>query len=129
MTGIRMDIWLWAARFFRTRALAKRACDLGRISCNGNPVKPAHEVRVGDRLRVTNESGDFELAVLVLSDVRGPAPVARTLYRETEASRELRQKIAEEAKALPQFNLSPGGRPTKRDRRRIIRFRQPGVEN
>jgi ribosome-associated heat shock protein Hsp15 len=118
-----MDKWLWAARFFKTRALAARACELGRIQSNGQPAKPAREVRVGDRLRVTNEGGDFQVEVLLLSEVRGPASVAQTLYRETEASRELRAKVAAERKAMNQFEELPAGRPSKRDRREIIRFR------
>jgi ribosome-associated heat shock protein Hsp15 len=118
-----MDKWLWAARFFKTRALAARACDLGRIQSNSQPAKPAREVQVGNRLRVTNDGGDFEIEVLLLSDVRGPAPVAQTLYRETETSRELRQKAAAERKTMKQFEQLPAGRPSKRDRRRIIQFR------
>jgi len=126
MTSERMDLWLWAARFFKTRTLAKRACELGRIVSNGQPAKAARDVRVGDNLRVTNEGGDFELEVLALSDVRGPAAAAQTLYRETEASRELRQKVAAERKAMRQFEVLPEGRPSKRDRRRIIQFRGRG---
>ncbi len=123
MTSVRMDMWLWAARFFKTRTLAKRACDLGRIVSNGQPAKAAREVHVGDRLRITNEGGDFEVEVLLLSDVRGPAAVAQTLYRETEGSRESRLKVAAEKKAMRQFEVLPEGRPSKRDRRRIIQFR------
>ncbi len=123
MTGVRMDIWLWAARFFKTRPLAKRACELGRILSNGQPAKAAREVRVGDRLRVTNDGGDFQVEVLLLSEVRGPAPVAQTLYRETAESREMREKVAAERKAMRQFETLPEGRPSKRDRRHIIRFR------
>jgi ribosome-associated heat shock protein Hsp15 len=118
-----MDKWLWAARFFKTRALAARACELGRIQSNGQLAKPAREVRIGDMLRVTNEGGDFQVGVLLLSEVRGPASVAQTLYRETEASRELRLKLAEERKAMRQFEQLPAGRPSKRDRRKIIQFR------
>jgi len=118
-----MDKWLWAARFFKTRSLAARACDLGRIQSNGQPAKPAREVRIGDLLHVTNDGGDFEVEVLLLSEVRGPASAAQTLYRETEASRELRQKVAAERKATKQFEELPAGRPSKRDRRRIIQFR------
>jgi ribosome-associated heat shock protein Hsp15 len=118
-----MDKWLWAARFFKTRALAARACELGRIQSKGQPAKPAREVRVGDMLRVSNEGGDFQVEVLLLSEVRGPASVAQTLYRETEASRELRAKVAAERKAMNQFEELPAGRPSKRDRREIIRFR------
>jgi ribosome-associated heat shock protein Hsp15 len=103
--------------------LAKRACELGRIQSNGQPAKAAREVRVGDRLRVSNDGGDFQIEVLLLSEVRGPAPVAQTLYRETEESRELREKVAAERKAMRQFETLPEGQPSKRDRRHIIRFR------
>src|SRR5881275_1189600 len=123
MTSVRMDKWLWAARFFKTRALAARACELGRIQSNGQPAKPAREVRIGDMLHVTNQGGDFQVEVLLLSEVRGPASVAQTLYRETEASRELRLKVAAERKAMKQFEQLPAGRPSKRDRRKIIQFR------
>jgi ribosome-associated heat shock protein Hsp15 len=123
MTSVRMDKWLWAARFFKTRTLAARACELGRIQSNGQPAKSARDVRVGDLLRVTNEGGDFQVEVLLLSEVRGPAPVAQTLYRETEASQELRLKVAAERRAMRQFEELPPGKPSKRDRRRIIQFR------
>jgi ribosome-associated heat shock protein Hsp15 len=123
MTSVRMDKWLWASRFFKTRALAARACVLGRVQGNGQAAKAARDVRVGEMLRVTNDSGDFEVEVLLLSDVRGPASVAQTLYRETESSRELRLKVAAERKAMKQFEQLPAGRPSKRDRRRIIQFR------
>ncbi len=122
-TAVRMDKWLWAARFFKTRALASRACELSRILSNGKPAKAAREVRVGDSLQVTNDAGEFQVEVLLLTEVRGPAPVAQTLYRETEASRELRQKLAEERKATRQFEILPEGRPSKRDRRQINRLR------
>src|SRR3989440_9011331 len=123
MTGVRMDKWLWAARFFKTRALAARACELGRIESNGQQAKPAREVRVVDRLQVKNEGSDFQVEVLMLSEMRGPAAVAQTLYRETEASRELRLKLAEERKAIPHFEASREGKPSKRDRREIDRLR------
>ncbi len=126
MTSVRMDKWLWAARFFKTRTLAARACELGRIQSNGQPAKAAREVRIGDMLRVTNEGGDFQVEVLLLSEVRGPAAIAQTLYRETDASRELRAKIVAERKAMKQFEELPAGRPSKRDRRKIIQFRGRG---
>ena len=126
MTSVRMDKWLWAARFFKTRALAAKACELGRVRSNGQTAKAARDVRVGDMLRVTNDGGDFELEVLVLSDMRAPASVAQTLYRETEASRELRAKVAAERRAMREFEQLPPGRPSKRDRRRIIQFRGRG---
>jgi ribosome-associated heat shock protein Hsp15 len=123
MPNVRMDKWLWAARFFKTRALAVRACELGRILSNSQPAKPSREVRVGDMLQVKNEGGDFQIEVLQLSEMRGPASVAQTLYRETEESKELRIKAAEERKAATQFDFSHEGKPSKRDRREIDRFR------
>jgi len=123
MTGVRIDKWLWAARFFKTRALAARACELGRIQSNQQPAKPAREVHVGDLLQIRTEGGEFQVEVLLLSEVRGPAPVAQTLYQETDASRELRLKAAEERKAMRSYAPAPEGRPSKRDRRRIIQFR------
>ena len=126
MTSVRIDKWLWAARFFKTRSLAAKACELGRIQSSGQPAKAAREVRVGDSLRVANDGGEFQLDVLLLSDVRGPASVAQTLYRETEASKEMRLKVAAERKAMKQFEELPEGRPSKRDRRRIIQFRGRG---
>jgi ribosome-associated heat shock protein Hsp15 len=126
MTAVRIDKWLWAARFFKTRALAARACDLGRICSNGQLAKPAREVHVGDMLQVTNDGGDFQVKVLLLSEVRGPAPVARTLYLETDQSLELRAKLAAERKAMGQFEIAPEGRPSKRDRREINRLRGRG---
>jgi ribosome-associated heat shock protein Hsp15 len=126
MTAVRIDKWLWAARFFKTRSMAARACDLGRVLSNGQPAKPARDVRVGDMLKVTNDGGDFEIEVLQLSEIRGPAAVAQTLYGETEASRQLRMKVAAERRALNQFEQLPAGRPSKRDRRHIIQFRGRG---
>ena len=120
---MRLDKWLWAARFFKTRSLAVRACELGRIAANGQPAKAARDVKVGEMLQIRNEGGDFQVEVLGLSEVRGPAAVAQTLYRETEASREARAKVAAERKAMAQFEAIPAGRPSKRDRREINRFR------
>jgi ribosome-associated heat shock protein Hsp15 len=123
MDRVRMDKWLWAARFFKTRALAARACELGRIESNGQHAKAAREVRAGDRLQVKNDSGDFQVEVLLLSDIRGPAAVAQTLYRETEASRELRLKLAEERKVMLRFEAPQEGKPSKRNRRELNRLR------
>ena len=119
----RIDKWLWAARFFKTRAMASRACELGRIQCNGQSVKASRDVRAGDRLQVHNEGGDFTVDVLLISETRGPAAVAQTLYRETEESRVLRRERAEERKAAPHFEALRDGRPAKRDRRELNRFR------
>jgi len=126
MTGVRMDAWLWAARFYKTRTLAKKNCDLGRILSRGQVTKAAREVRVGDMLRITTEGGEFEVEVLGLSEVRGPASEAQKLYRETETSRETRMRAAAERRAAREFEILPAGRPSKRDRKRIIQFRGRG---
>lgn len=120
---MRLDKWLWAARFFKARTLAARACELNRIQANHQPLRSAREVRVGDRLSIQNEGGLFEVDVLALSEVRGPASVAQTLYRETEASRAARALLAEQRRAGLFFEPAPAARPSKRDRRLIHRFR------
>jgi len=120
---MRMDKWLWAARFFKTRSLATRACELGRIESNRQAAKAAREVRVGDILQVRSPGGEFEIEVLGLSEMRGPAAVAQTLYRENAESREKRLKLAEERKAMPNFETMREGKPSKRDRRKIDRLR------
>ena len=124
MDSIRIDKWLWTARFFKTRAMASRACDLGRIQWNGVRAKPARVVRAGDKLRIENERGAFDVEVLEISAMRGPASVAQTLYRETEESRLARLHLAEERKAMQQYAQLPVRRPSKRDRRRIVQFRR-----
>lgn len=126
MNGVRIDAWLWAARFFKTRTLAKKSCDLGRIVSNGQIAKAAREVRVGDMLRITTEGGEFEVEVVALSELRGPASEAQKLYRETESSMEARKKAAAERRAAREWEILPPVRPSKRDRRRIIQFRGRG---
>jgi ribosome-associated heat shock protein Hsp15 len=123
MSGVRMDKWLWAARLFKTRGLAAKACEMGRVRSGEIVAKPAREVRVGDLLTVRNEAGEFVVEVLGLSEVRGPAAVARALYRETAASIEARAKVEAERKAMFAADLVPVARPSKRDRRDINRFR------
>ena len=123
MDGTRIDKWLWAARFFKTRELASKACEMGRIESNGLRAKAAREVRAGDMLRIKNEAAGWEIEVLALSHQRGPASVAQTLYRETEASIELRRKATEERRLLgPMEGATSLGRPSKRDRRLIHSF-------
>jgi ribosome-associated heat shock protein Hsp15 len=122
----RIDKWLWAARFFKTRALASRACDLGRIRSNGALAKPARELRAGDKLNITNEGGLFEVEVLELNETRGSAAIAQTLYRESDASREARMKLAAEKKVFAQFETLPEDKPTGRDRRMLNRLRGRG---
>jgi ribosome-associated heat shock protein Hsp15 len=126
LTRVRTDKWLWAARFFKTRSLAGKACELGRIEINGQPAKASREVKAGDRLLVKNEGGEFQIDVLQLSEMRGPAAVAQALYRETEASREARQKLIEERKAMFLVETLPEGKPNKRDRRELNRLRGRG---
>jgi ribosome-associated heat shock protein Hsp15 len=120
---MRLDKWLWAARFFKTRTLAAKACELNRIHAAGQPARSAREVRVGDHLSIQTEGGLFEVEVLGVSEIRGPAPVAQALYRETEESKEARLRAAAERKAGLAFTPAPTGRPSKRDRRLIHRFR------
>jgi ribosome-associated heat shock protein Hsp15 len=123
MTGTRIDKWLWAARFFKTRALASHACELGRIHSNGQQAKPAREVRTGDQLQIRKDSAEYQVEVLAVGEVRGPAAIAQMLYRETDASRELRLRLAEERKAALAIEGLPAAKPSKRDRREIARFR------
>lgn len=123
MDSVRLDKWLWAARFFKTRALAVKACELGRIKLRDQPVKPAREIKAGDLLRITNDGGTFTVDVLALSDVRGPAAVAQALYRETEESVAARKREQEAKKMNPWFEMDRSERPTKRDRRDLNRLR------
>jgi ribosome-associated heat shock protein Hsp15 len=125
-TTVRIDKWLWAARFFKTRVLAQKSCEMGRIESNGHLAKAARDVRVGDMLKIQSPGGEYEIEVLILSESRGPAAVAQTLYRETEASREARLKRAAEEKLMRQMEVLPAVRPSKRDRRQINRFRGRG---
>lgn len=122
LSAMRLDKWLWAARFFKTRSLATEAIDHGRVRLNGARVKPAREVKPGDHLAI--EVGDAPWVVVVagLSMRRGPAPEARQLYSETEASRAARERAAEQRKLAAHPAALVKGRPTKRDRRRIHRF-------
>ncbi|PWB58420.1 MAG: RNA-binding protein [Nitrosomonadales bacterium] len=117
---LRIDKWLWAARFFKTRSLASQAVDGGRVHCNGERIKPARAVHAGDELRI--RQGPYEITVLVraLSERRGPASEAALLYEETPESVAARAILKEQLKAEPAFEHK--GRPTKRDRRHIIRF-------
>jgi ribosome-associated heat shock protein Hsp15 len=122
-TTVRMDKWLWAARFFKTRALAADACDIGRVESNTHRAKPSRDVRLADMLQITSDAGIFHVEVLILSEVRGPSAVAQTLYRETPESRLLRAKAAEERKQMLELGAITEGRPSKRDRREINKLR------
>jgi ribosome-associated heat shock protein Hsp15 len=121
---VRLDKWLWAARFFKTRSLAVDAIAGGKILVSGERVKPAKLIQAGDEVRV--RLGPYEHFVIVraVSERRGPASVAATLYEETDASRSAREKLSEQLKmAPPAFVYEDKGRPTKRDRRELDRFR------
>lgn len=120
---MRIDKWLWAARFYKTRALASKACDLGRVRLNGVLAKPAREVKLGDRLSITNESGLYDIEVLELSEIRGPAAAAQKLFSESDASREARAKLLADKRAMAQFEALPEAKPTGRDRRVLNKFR------
>ncbi len=123
MESVRIDKWLWAARFFKTRGLASDACGIGRIEVNGQRVKASRDIKTGDMLSITNEAGIFQVEVLSPSEVRGPAATAQTYYKETEASRIARQRAAEERKAMLAAGGVAEGRPTKQDRRKLTALR------
>ena len=119
---MRLDKWLWAARFFKTRSLATQAIDQGRVKVNGERSKPAREIGPGDRLSLHIAEFDWTLTVRALSMQRGPAPVAQLLYEEDPASHARRQQQVSERKLAVNPAATIKGRPTKRDRRQIHRF-------
>lgn len=122
LASIRIDKWLWAARFFKTRSLAQEAVELGRVRLAGQRLKPSRDVKPGDRLTVERGEERFEIFVEKILAVRGPAPVAQTLYRETDESREKRERASELRKiAMEPASTIAKGRPTKRDARLIRR--------
>ncbi len=123
--NIRLDKWLWAARFYKTRSLATEAVKGGKVHLNEQRVKPSHNVEVGHSLRIKKESIEQTIIIKQLSGKRGPASIAQTLYEETQESIELREKLSRERKAMyagmPQYAAK---RPSKKDRRKIIQFKQ-----
>ncbi|MDB5919839.1 MAG: RNA-binding protein [Massilia sp.] len=119
MDNVRIDKWLWAARFFKTRSLATDAVDNGKVRLGGERIKPARAVKVGDLLAIDNGAEEWEVAVLGISDKRGAAPVARLLYAETEASITRRANEAEGRKLYREPGSMIKGRPTKHDRRAL----------
>jgi ribosome-associated heat shock protein Hsp15 len=123
MHSIRLDKWLWAARFFKTRSLATEAIAGGKVDVNGDRAKPAKAVKPGDQIRLRSGPYEYILIVRELGERRGPASVALTLYEETEASRAERERLAEQLKMAPAaFVYEEKGRPTKKDRRDLTRF-------
>ena len=126
MTGVRIDKWLWAARFFKTRAIAVKACDLGRVKSNAQIAKPAREVREGDHLEITTDAGLHTIQVLKLSEVRGPASEAQLLFFESDESVAARAKAQQERKSMFAFERLPAIKPTGKDRRQLSRLRGRG---
>ncbi|MDQ7988689.1 MAG: RNA-binding S4 domain-containing protein [Candidatus Dactylopiibacterium sp.] len=122
--GVRIDKWLWAARFFKTRSLATDAVDGGKVQINGLRAKPAKDVKPGDRVEVVAGDQHWELVVAALAEKRGPATEARKLYSETPASQAARQKAADERRLRVEPAADMHGRPTKRDRRTLDRWQR-----
>jgi ribosome-associated heat shock protein Hsp15 len=120
--SVRIDKWLWAARFFKTRSMATDAVDSGKVRLNGDRIKPARGVKAGDTLDIDNGATEWEVVVQALSDKRGSASVAQTLYSETERSIAERQTKAEQRKLFREPSEAIKGRPTKRDRRQLDKF-------
>ena len=121
MDNVRIDKWLWAARFFKTRSLATDAVDTGRVRLEGERIKPARIVKIDDKLAIDNGSDRWEVLVLGISDQRAAAPIARALYQETEESIVRRENDQEARRLFPEPGSSIKGRPTKRDRRALNR--------
>ena len=118
---VRLDKWLWAARFFKTRSLAQDAVERGRVRIDGEPVKPARTVKINDKMTIDNGSDRWEIIVAAISGARGPAPVARTLYFETDDSIAKRENDKVARRLYPEPSLEIKGRPTKQDRRALSR--------
>ncbi len=125
LSDVRADIWLWSARFFKTRALAKQAIDGGKVEVNAAGCKPAKSLYVGDRIKVTRGEERIELEVLRLADKRGPASVAQSLYRESESSRVARETQAEQRRLTGAALDHPAKRPDKHARRALRRMKAP----
>ena len=120
---VRLDKWLWAARFFKTRSVAAQAVDGGKVDVNGERAKRAHQVQVGETITVRRPPHEHQVVVRALAELRGPAAAAAKLYEETAASREAREKLAYQLKNAPTLSFQGSGRPTKRDRREIERLK------
>jgi ribosome-associated heat shock protein Hsp15 len=123
--AVRLDKWLWAARFFKTRSAAQQAIEGGKVKLNGERTKPAKDLKPGDRLLIHIRGYEWDIEVRQLSDQRGPAPIARTLYEESEESREKRALEVEKRRRFNEPASTIQGRPTKRDRRILDRWQDP----
>lgn len=122
-SSVRLDKWLWAARFFKTRSVAREAVSGGKVRLNGSRAKPGRTLNIGDELRIQRGEDEYIISVVELSSRRGPAPVARTLYLESDENRLTREKLAAERSLGRQQNSAREGRPDKRQRRRLVRFK------
>ena len=120
--SIRLDTWLWAARFFKTRSLAAQAVSGGKVEVNGSRAKPAKRVKTGDQLRVKKGPFEFQLLVRAVSERRGPAAAAAALYEEDPGAKQVRERLAEQLRIAPSVRYEGKGRPTKKDRREIDRL-------
>jgi ribosome-associated heat shock protein Hsp15 len=123
-SSVRLDKWLWAARFFKTRSVAREAVSGGKVHLNGNRAKPGRSLNIGDELRIQRGEEEYTITVVELSLRRGPAVIARTFYEESEESRIKREQLAEQRKLEHQQRATRERRPDKRQRRRIVRFKQ-----
>ena len=122
-SSVRLDKWLWAARFFKTRSVAREAVSGGKVHLNGNRAKPGRNLNIGDELRIQRGEEEYTITIVELSIRRGPATIARTLYEESDENRIQREKLAEERKLDYQKSASRVRRPDKRERRKIVRFK------
>lgn len=122
-SSVRLDKWLWAARFFKTRSVAREAVSGGKVHLNGNRAKPGRSLNIGDELRIQRGEEEYTITVVELSIRRGPAVVARTFYEESEESRTRREQLAEQRKLEHRQHATRERRPDKRQRRRLVRFK------
>ncbi len=126
--GVRLDKWLWAARFFKTRSLAGKAITSGKIQVNGRRPKRSSSLHLGDRVRIRKGPFDFSVLVRRTSEHRGPASEAATLYEETAESIQARERLALQRKAAPEFEFRDRGRPSKKERRQLQRLKRQPLE-
>jgi len=122
-SSVRLDKWLWAARFFKTRSVAREAVSGGKVHLNGNRAKPGRSLDIGDELRIQRGEDEYTITIVELTTRRGPAAIARTLYEESEENRTRREQLAEERKMEHRNSVARVRRPDKRERRKIVRFK------
>ena len=122
-SSVRLDKWLWAARFFKTRSVARDAVSGGKVHLNGNRAKPGRSLSVGDVLRIQRGDDEYTITIIEIASRRGPAAVAQTLYKESDESRVKREKLVEQRKLEHEQHAGRERRPDKRQRRRLVRFK------